>query len=205
MNPRGLLGSLVPALAWALIVGGALSMPIFERPKAVVPPPAGWEKLGPHPAYSVREFDSLEALQRFCRDNGAIYEPAKRAGDAYAMACTVNALKTIALPSAKAWPNRGEREEMRPHEFSHSWGLRHDHGAKAGGRETWVFADGSPAGPISDATVTMMRKMAERALAAELAGRDGAAPPMKAAEGDGWAVVGAALPPLPGDVPMKGR
>lgn len=136
----------------------------FERPKVVVPPPAGWEKLGVHPAYTVREFDDLTALQQFCRDHGSIYEPAKRAGQPYAMACTVNDARTVALPSKKAWPNAGERKALLPHEASHTWGLHHNESAKDGGRETWVFGDGSPAFPLTDAQVRMMRGMAERSM-----------------------------------------
>lgn len=130
---------------------------MFGRRPVVVPPPPGWDKLGLKPGFTVREFDDVKALQRFCRENGAPVEPAKRAGDAYAMACTVGNLGLVAMPSRRAWPSEAERQDMLKHEGPHTWGLIHDDG-----RESWAYRDGTPAGPLSDAAVKMMLSMAGR-------------------------------------------
>lgn len=153
---RYALGPLLPALVLAFVVGCA--MPMFERPKVVHPPPKGWEQLGLHPAWTERTFDDLGALWAFCREHGGLEAP-KRAGQAYTMACAAEGPRVVALPSGKAWPNKGEIAALKPHEYAHTWGLTHS-GAKS---DSWVFRDGSAAFPLSDQQIRMMRGMAEKA------------------------------------------
>lgn len=170
-------GPLLPAALLALIVGGAFAMPPLLKPnKAVEPPPAGWEKLGMHPAYTLREFDDIQALGEFCRAVGATHTgAAKRAGEPYTMACVDVDGKVVAVPTKKAWPSRKEIEAVKPHEFAHTWGLIHTGDAST----DWVFRDGSPAFPLSDRQVEMMRAMAAKVASVPLKGGSTANIPLK--------------------------
>jgi len=152
---------MLPALLLCLVLGGAGTM--FGFKPALVPvdlPPAGWDKLGTRPGYTVKTFDSLHELQQYCHDTGSTIEPPKRAGQPYVEACTNTGERVIALPSPKAWPNPGERRDLENHENAHSWGLIHDPSAAHGGRGTWLTPSGQPAQPLSPASVLMMKGLA---------------------------------------------
>lgn len=66
-----------------------------------------------------RAFDSRKALHAFCSRH--LGEPSQ--GSFYA--CYVPAIDLVAVPSAKAWPDDGQREALRAHEWAHARGWRH--------------------------------------------------------------------------------
>jgi len=100
------------------LLSGLVGTPV-ERP------PEQYRSGPPMRPTTERLFDDVKALQQFCAIGSGL-QPARKRGDAYAMACWRPDLDVIALPSRKAWPSKREIEELREHEWAHARGWRHD-------------------------------------------------------------------------------
>lgn len=149
------LGPLLPAVLWALIVGGC-AVGMFKRGDLPEPPPKGWDQLPVHPSYTVREVEASQ-VDPMCRAAGV------GQGD-YAHgrfnACVDTRGRQVILPLGM---DPEKDRATRAHEYPHTWGATH--GTRHKG---WFGPDGKPLQPLTPAMVQMMISMAS---APKLGGR----------------------------------
>lgn len=123
------------------------------------PPPAGWAELGLNPAYHVKRFDDLAALERYCRANNV------SANDAYnkhgLLACVIPGEREVVLPTEGLLRDPAREDALTRHEYGHSWNLVHHDG------KDWYYPDGRKAGPLSPAQAQMLASMARAQTLAE--------------------------------------
>lgn len=138
-----------------LLLTGCDDVGMFSVNRAAHPPPEGWEKLPLKPGANLVTFDDLTALDRFCESflgPANKYNPRAR----YGGECYVPQTQTLALLSDAATPDKKAQAERKTHGYAHSWGLVHP-----GGDEKWIYPDGRPAQPITQAQAEMMVAMAQ--------------------------------------------
>jgi len=116
------------------------------------PPPKGWDQLGIHPAWTLKELHPLE-VRKACAAAGTS-AGAKNYTSTHATACADVNGKVIYIPDGM---DPQKRAAMIAHEGAHAWGLSHGDTGKG----WFVRGSNTPAQPISEAQARMMLAMAK--------------------------------------------
>lgn len=134
---RGFLGPLLPALVVALIVGGGFAMPFGLRPGThAEPPPKEYRGRGMAPGFKLVELDSLEAVDRYCRERGMSPNEAFRR--VLIEACVLDGDREKVMPKAGVLDDARYRA-LDEHENGHTWGLTHGSGGRGWERSEGFF------------------------------------------------------------------
>lgn len=128
------LGPFLPAILAALI-GGCMGN-LFRRGDLAEPPPKEYRGRGMAPGFKLVELDSLEAVDRFCRERGISPNEAFR--QVLIEACVLDGDRL------KVMPKKGVLDEKRyawlsDHEDGHTWGLVHGSGGRGWHRNPDFF------------------------------------------------------------------
>ena len=141
----------------------------FRRADLPEPAPAGWADLGLKPGYEVLTVKTEAESDALCRAGGV------SASDQFnkhrIASCVIPRRRQVILHDVSA-DDPVKMQALEDHEFPHTWGLVH----KPSGRE-WLNPDGSPARPLAQAQVQMLRAMANASVLPNPATRQASALP----------------------------
>lgn len=102
-------------------------MGLFRRGDLAEPPPKEYRGRGLAPGFKLVELDSLEAVNKFCRDRGVTNGMAHAAMEA----CVLDGDRLVVMPKQGSRAmDEARYRALLEHESGHTWGLTHDNNGR---------------------------------------------------------------------------